>query len=134
MFAVTDMLALGVMDAARSAGLAVPDQLSVVGFDDIAEAAAYDPALTTVAQPLFEKGRVAARLVLAKVAGRAARPPRMGTHLVVRGSTGPPPAPRSHPPDRRRAAGVLCSADAGAAGRGQGLAVERRGCQMPTNP
>ena len=90
-FAVTDVLALGVLDAARADGLAVPGQLSVVGFDDIAEAARTSPPLTTVAQPLFDKGRVTARLIMARVAGRSARSPRMSTHLVVRGTTAPPP-------------------------------------------
>lgn len=88
-FAVTDVLALGVLDAAAEAGLEVPARLSVVGFDDIAEAARSVPALTTVAHPLFEQGRLAAGLVLAQLDGGQPRSPRLDTHLVVRGSTGP---------------------------------------------
>jgi DNA-binding LacI/PurR family transcriptional regulator len=82
---MTDLMALGVLDHARKAGIAVPDQLSVVGFDDIPEAATSDPPLTTVAQPIREKGRVAARLVF------DTEPPRtemLPVKLVVRGSTG----------------------------------------------
>ena len=93
-FAVTDVLALGVLEAAEDAAFGVPEQLSVVGFDDIDEAARSVPPLTTVAQPLFEQGRVAARLVLARVAGRSVRPPRLKTHLTVRGTTAAPPRGR----------------------------------------
>jgi DNA-binding LacI/PurR family transcriptional regulator len=92
-FAVTDVLALGVLDVAAEAGLVVPDRLSVVGFDDIAEAARSTPPLTTVAHPLFQQGREAARLVLAQLEGRRPRSPRLDTHLVVRGSTGPAAPP-----------------------------------------
>ncbi len=89
-FAVTDVLALGVLQAASELGLDVPKALSVVGFDDIAEASRTVPPLTTVAQPLFEQGRVTAALVLAQIAGRTVRSPRLRTHLTVRGTTGPP--------------------------------------------
>jgi DNA-binding LacI/PurR family transcriptional regulator len=92
-FAVIDVLALGVLDAAEERGLAIPAALSVVGFDDIAEAARNSPALTTMAQPLFDKGRAAGRIALAAVAGRTARPPRLTTRLVVRGTTAPPARP-----------------------------------------
>lgn len=90
-FAITDILALGVLDAAATAGVDVPRELSVVGFDDIAEASTSTPALTTVHQDLFEQGRTAARLVLRQLAGERVRAPRFGTELAVRGSTGPAP-------------------------------------------
>jgi DNA-binding LacI/PurR family transcriptional regulator len=88
-FAVTDILALGVLDAAEAAGLAVPGALSVAGFDDIAAAA---PAqLTTIAHDLFGQGRAAARMALRRVAGERPRAPRIEARLVVRGSTGRAP-------------------------------------------
>jgi len=91
LFAVTDILALGVLDAATEAGLTVPGQLSVAGFDDIAAAASAVPALTTVAHDLFGQGRAAARLARRLIAGEAVRPPRIKTELVVRKSTGRAP-------------------------------------------
>jgi len=87
--ALSDQLALGALEAAAQRGLAVPGDLSVAGFDDIPAAAAARPALTTVHQPLREKGTVAARLVLQ--AWAATEPPEVSlpTALVVRASTGP---------------------------------------------
>jgi DNA-binding LacI/PurR family transcriptional regulator len=89
-FGVTDVLALGILDAAASAGIDVPRELSVVGFDDVAAAAASVPPLTTVAQSLFDQGRLAASVVLDQVAGRPVRIPPIRTEVVVRGSTAPP--------------------------------------------
>jgi DNA-binding LacI/PurR family transcriptional regulator len=89
-FGVTDVLALGVLDAAASMGIEVPRQLSVVGFDDVAAAATSVPPLTTVAQSLFDQGRLAAGVVLDQVAGRPVRIPPIRTQVVVRGSTAPP--------------------------------------------
>jgi len=88
-FGVTDIIALGVLDAAAKADVAVPEQLSVVGFDDIAEASASNPALTTISQSLFEQGRTAARVVIDLVAGRPPVMPRITPQLVIRASTGP---------------------------------------------
>jgi DNA-binding LacI/PurR family transcriptional regulator len=96
LFATTDVLALGAMAAARGAGLAVPGELSVVGFDDIAESAAASPPLTTVSQALFEQGQTAARLALRLLAGERPRSRPMPARLIVRDSTAPPPA--SGPP------------------------------------
>jgi DNA-binding LacI/PurR family transcriptional regulator len=89
-FGVTDVLALGVLDAAANRGVEVPQQLSVIGFDDVAAAAASVPPLTTVAQSLFDQGRLAASVVLDQVAGRPVRIPPIRTEVVVRGSTAPP--------------------------------------------
>ncbi len=89
-FAVTDVLALAVLEAATRLGLVVPQQLSVVGFDDIEEAARARPPLTTVAQDLEGKGRLAARAALDLVAGGTVRSPRLGARLVVRKSTNVP--------------------------------------------
>lgn len=93
-FAVSDVLALGVLSAAADAGVEVPSALSVMGFDDIEEAAHSRPPLTTVAQDLREQGRRAARLTLDLVDGRPVRSARRTPHVVVRGSTAPPR--RSH--------------------------------------
>jgi LacI family transcriptional regulator len=84
---VTDILALGVLDAAAAAGLAVPGELSVAGFDDIDAAAASSPPLTTVAHDLYGRGRVAARLALRLIGGESVRAPRTRAELVVRSST-----------------------------------------------
>ncbi len=95
-FAVTDVLALGVLAAAASAGRPVPQGLSVVGFDDILEAGRSMPPLTTVAQSLFEQGVQAARLALALIAGEQVRSPRISAEIVIRESTSVPAAVR-HP-------------------------------------
>jgi DNA-binding LacI/PurR family transcriptional regulator len=87
LFAVTDVLAFGVLDAAEAAGLAVPRDLSVVGFDNIAAAEHSSPPLTTVDHDLFGKGQAAARLALRMIAGEHIRAPRMAAHLIVRATT-----------------------------------------------
>lgn len=91
-FAVTDVLALGVLDAAAAHHVAVPAQLSVVGFDDVAEAAASVPPLTTVSQSLFEQGGLAAQAVLDQLAGRKPKSRPIRSEVVVRGSTTSAPA------------------------------------------
>jgi DNA-binding LacI/PurR family transcriptional regulator len=82
-------MALGVLKAAREAGLAVPGELSVVGFDDAPSAAEATPPLTTVRQPLLEKGRTAGRLVV-EGAGVGASEVLLPVELLVRGSTARP--------------------------------------------
>ena len=81
---MTDLMALGVLDHASDANIAVPEQLSVVGFDDIAESATSNPPLTTVAQPIREKGRLAAKLMFERAEPRVEVLP---AKLVVRAST-----------------------------------------------
>ncbi|BCQ24826.1 substrate-binding domain-containing protein [Caballeronia sp. NK8] len=66
-FAVSDTLAIGVMNGFRGAGFAVPDDIAVVGFDDIAVAAHVDPPLTTVSQPMQLLGETAAELLLKRL-------------------------------------------------------------------
>ncbi len=87
-----DLQALGVYEAARQARLGVPDDLSVVGFDDLDFTRWCGPPLTTVRQPFEEMGAAAARLVLTLAAGEVPEQTRveLSTTLVVRGSTGPP--------------------------------------------
>lgn len=91
-FAGSDLQALGVIAAATAAGLSVPRDLSVVGYDDIALARWLSPQLTTVHQPLRRMGEEAARIVLRLADGGGVDPLRvdLATHLVVRGSTAPP--------------------------------------------
>jgi len=90
--AFSDIIALGILDAARDAGVDVPGELSVSGFDDLTEASWTTPALTTVRQPIATKGRLAAEYLVEAIAGgEHAAPPqqRLDTTLLVRGSTGP---------------------------------------------
>ena len=103
--ATTDQLALGAVRAAHELGLGLPADLSVVGFDDIPEAARSQPPLTTVRQPLVGKGTLAGDRLFALLEGRAAPDEVLPVELVVRESTGPAPAPsRPAGGDRRRAA------------------------------
>ena len=77
--------------AAQSAGLNVPADLSVVGYDDLPMSAWTNPALTTVRQPIVEKGRLAARLLIQRMKGKTVvSPAPLATRLVVRGSTSHP--------------------------------------------
>ncbi len=92
--AMSDAMAIGAMRAATDAGLSIPGDLSVVGFDDIDLARQVHPALTTVHQPVRRKGEEAVRLLLTLLEDREAVPEhrRLETRLVVRASTGPAPA------------------------------------------
>ncbi|WP_433074316.1 LacI family DNA-binding transcriptional regulator [Dactylosporangium sp. CA-052675] len=89
-----DLQALGVYEAARMCGLSIPEQLSVVGFDDIEHCAWAGPPMTTVRQPFAEMGAAAARLVMTLAVGERPAQTRveLGAALVVRGSTAPPAA------------------------------------------
>jgi LacI family transcriptional regulator, galactose operon repressor len=91
-FAGNDELAVGVIEAARGRGLRVPEDLSVVGFDDLPVAAWIDPPLTTVHQPLTEMAATATEIALAAHRGGPATQVgvELATTLVVRDSTAPP--------------------------------------------
>ncbi len=97
LLAMTDVLALGAIDAASELGLTVPDDVSVVGFDDIEEARRSSPPLTTIRQGLFEQGQNAAALSLALLSGDDAQADVFPTELVVRASTSPPAAAATDP-------------------------------------
>lgn len=90
-FASNDVMAMGAMDAIRSRGLRVPEDISIIGFDDIPQAAMVRPALTTVRQPLEQMGRLATQMLIdqlkhpEKEIGRIELP----TELIVRDSTLP---------------------------------------------
>ncbi len=92
-FAVTDVTAFGVIQAAHRAGLRVPEDLSVVGFDDTYMAAWSTPPLTTVHTPLQDMGRVAVRTLLRLIDGDTldSHHVELATELVERESTAPPP-------------------------------------------
>jgi len=92
LFAHSDLIALGAIARLRAAGLRVPDDVSVVGFDDLPVAAVFDPPLTTVHQATEEKGAFAAGLLLAHVTGTSALEGQahvLPCELVRRSSTRP---------------------------------------------
>jgi LacI family transcriptional regulator len=99
--AANDLEAFGVLRAAHEAGVRVPDQLSVVGFDDVPMAEHVHPPLTTVHQPLDEIGRAAAEMLIRWVEGTPPDPRQvvLATRLVIRGS-GAAPAPERDPSRR----------------------------------
>jgi LacI family transcriptional regulator len=94
-FAFNDQMATGAIGALQRAGCRVPQDVSVIGFDDIPQSAAIFPALTTVAQPIAEMGSIGVRLLLDRIARHDAphQRVRLSTRLVVRESTGPPGEP-----------------------------------------
>src|ERR1017187_3214687 len=89
LFAYNDISAIGSIRAFQEAGLRVPDDLSVVGFDDIQNSAYISPPLTTVRQPMQEMGKIAARTLLDRIEGRMKYVPEIAIEpeLVVRRST-----------------------------------------------
>lgn len=91
--AMSDIIALGVIGAARQRGLEVPRDLSVIGYDDIPEAECATPPLTTVRQPIVDKGEQAAELLVQVLWGKVTSERRtLPTELVIRASVA---APRS---------------------------------------
>ncbi|MEB8342211.1 LacI family DNA-binding transcriptional regulator [Streptomyces endophyticus] len=88
----SDPLALGAVRAARRAGLSVPGDVSVVGYDDSAFMNCTEPPLTTVRQPIEAMGRAAVELLVAQIQGGSVPPGELlfEPELVVRGSTAPP--------------------------------------------
>ena len=92
--AASDPMALGVIRAVRRAGLRVPEDVSVIGFDDSALMSSIDPPLTTVRQPIDAMGRLVIELLTAQIAGAPVTHDEMlfEPELVVRSSTGPAPA------------------------------------------
>jgi DNA-binding LacI/PurR family transcriptional regulator len=97
LFAFNDISAMGAIRALREAGRRVPEDVSVVGFDDIQSAAFQNPGLTTVRQPLREMGRAAAEILLKRI-NRAGSEPSdkhiVEPELVIRETTGPAPKRR----------------------------------------
>jgi LacI family transcriptional regulator, galactose operon repressor len=93
-FCFNDNIAIGAIQAARARGLRVPEDVSVVGFDDVEHATIVTPALTTVRQPLAEMGRTAVSLLIRLLERQRFETlhVELATRLVVRDSTAPPPA------------------------------------------
>jgi LacI family transcriptional regulator len=93
-FAFNDNIAIGAIQAARARGIAVPEDVSIVGFDDVEHATIVTPALTTVRQPLAEMGRTAVSLLARLIEGQQFETlhVELATRLVVRDSTAPLPA------------------------------------------
>jgi LacI family transcriptional regulator len=91
-FASNDVMAMAAIDAARERGLRVPDDISVLGFDDIPQASLIHPALTTVRQPLEQMGRSAAQMLLEIFKNPESKPSRIAlpTELIIRDSTAKP--------------------------------------------
>ena len=87
-FAANDLMALDALRALREAGRRVPDDVAVVGFDDIDLGRFAEPQLTTVHQPIAEQATLMVRMVLEQIEGQPPREPTvLPVHLVVRGST-----------------------------------------------
>jgi DNA-binding LacI/PurR family transcriptional regulator len=91
---MSDPIALGAVRAVRRAGLTVPGDVSIVGFDDSALMNSTDPPLTTVRQPIEPMGRMIIELLVSQINGSSTMADEylFEPELVVRGSTGPPPA------------------------------------------
>jgi DNA-binding LacI/PurR family transcriptional regulator len=89
LFAYNDISAIGAIRAIREAGLRVPENISVVGFDDIREAAYHLPSLTTVRQPLRRMGEIAAQILVERIEGKSNSPTHIAIEpeLVIREST-----------------------------------------------
>jgi DNA-binding LacI/PurR family transcriptional regulator len=88
-FLANDQMALGLLAALHEEGLEIPDDVSVIGFDDLPEAPYFTPPLTTVRQDFEELGRRGVELVLARLAGQDLHPEPVPAPLLVRASTGP---------------------------------------------
>jgi LacI family transcriptional regulator len=107
-FCINDAIAIGAMRAIYQAGLEIPRDISVVGFDDVPIAALLRVPLTTVAQPIQKMGAAAVELLTERIAGGPSLPHRqvvLEAHLVVRESTAPPRARK----EARRAGRVPAS-------------------------
>jgi DNA-binding LacI/PurR family transcriptional regulator len=90
-FAYNDIASIGAIRAIRESGLRVPEDISVVGFDDIRESAYHMPSITTVRQPLRKMGSIAAQTVIERIEGSEEYPAQIAIEpeLVVRESSGP---------------------------------------------
>lgn len=90
--AVSDAMAIGVIKAARQLGVRIPDDLEVIGFDDIPMAELVHPSLTTIHQPILEKGSIAAKLLVDALGGDTQHDRvKLSTNLIFRESTYKPP-------------------------------------------
>ncbi|WP_050616645.1 LacI family DNA-binding transcriptional regulator [Bacillus testis] len=91
-FCASDVMALGVIKAAREMSIAVPEELSIIGFDNILLSEYVTPSLTTIAQDPYEIGRMAAEMMVSFIEGKETEPiVTLNNQLIVRDSTAPPP-------------------------------------------
>ncbi len=88
-----DVMAFGAIRAIQEMGLRVPQDVSIIGFDDVPESRTFRPKLTTVRQPLQEMGRVATRILVQMIEKSSSAPNQIAlpTELIIRESTAPPP-------------------------------------------
>jgi LacI family transcriptional regulator len=94
LFAANNFVASGAFRALREAGLRVPEDMSIVSFDDLPTASDMGPSLTVAAQPAYEMGRRATELLLTRLAGEGPAEPQvivLPAEIIVRGSSAPPP-------------------------------------------
>jgi LacI family transcriptional regulator len=101
-FAANNFIAFGAMRSLRDAGFRVPEDMSIVAFDDLPVAWLSDPFMTVVDQPAYEIGRRAAELLLSRLDGTISGPGRevvLPSELIVRRSSGPPRPRPAAPPD-----------------------------------
>jgi LacI family transcriptional regulator len=91
LLAANDQLAIGLVAGLRARGVAVPGDVSVVGFDDIASCSFLQPPLTTIRIPLYDVGALGARAAIDRLEGRTGGVVTVPVELVVRSSTAPPP-------------------------------------------
>ncbi len=96
-FVANDQMAMGTLRALAEHGLRVPDDVSVVGFDDIPEAAYFQPPLTTIRQDFASLGHAAVRLVIGALAGEDLESALVPPRLVTRASTARPPRRKAAP-------------------------------------
>jgi LacI family transcriptional regulator len=95
LFAANNFITSGAFRAVREAGLRVPEDISIVSFDDLPMASDMGPFLTVAAQPAYEMGRRATELLLTRLAGEGPAGPQeivLPTEIIVRKSSAPPPA------------------------------------------
>ena len=98
-FAANDFCAFGVIEAVRERGLRVPDDVSVIGFDDVPMASQVHPPLTTVRHPLHDLGQTAVQRLIQLIRGHTLEHPEvvLPSSLMIRGSSAPPPGKRLPP-------------------------------------
>jgi len=100
-FSANNLICIGAMRALREKGLRVPEDVSVVTFDEVALPVSFDPFFTVAVQPEYEMGRTATELLLSRLAGSGPSGPQdiiLPTKIIERQSSGPAPAGASRPP------------------------------------
>src|SRR5699024_429108 len=86
-FSVSDILAVGLMNEAQKHNIKVPHDMSVIGFDNIAFANMFNPRLTTIGQPMYEMGQIAAKMLIDKINEKDVASSTLKHELIVREST-----------------------------------------------